>query len=676
MRGQSEHACDDMVLGLGIEPIRYAQELLDFAKRARYPARSAVAMARSKNVENRLIAIVDGSRRRQRLSGKALWIAVAASVVLITPIAVLRAIPGRFGSGTHVHLPLIHRGASQEISPGVFLAKDGVATLRNGFAVRLVGLGTVDDKWDVNGQPLKDGDLWRQGGVYFQGNQFHRWTHGFSPRFGAFPRWLIVEVQSDHDAATATTCALTTPAPLTKLQALNPSYCGTDDRLSEVDFKANDPSAAFLELAVASPSQTGTFRFGVAGPDWRTDGVLQNPFFGAPGGVATEQDGREECAIMLDAQPGIWYQDSSGENHRQDLLPSSKADKSRALRAFLYDSDGQLIHPTAMSLYDDQGYEMIRMDAETFGQIKKIVVQSSPYRWAEFRDVPLKPKIEADDAKRLADEVKRQDPGIRGTATGIAPGFSKTLRSGVTVSVASVTKAIADGSQWTFVSQPSWRADGEVLRDGPQGDVGFKVPVQTWGKPVPIHIDIAYDGRPADANTWVSALNPDPGFRQDGPGDWAGTASLTAAFPRDAKTASIRVGVAAGPWQTVARRAIDIPEEPANTTGDAGRTGLELMSGSSPKMAMADDSKIEELVSTPLTGVASRFVAVLRSGKTQVLRSSGHASASIGIYALPARHGERTEGVNNLIAADIKEIQVQTRPFEFVNFNGIALSHR
>ncbi len=95
MRAESEFASDDFVLDSGIEPTRYAQELLNIARKARRGRAGAVSMARSPAVENRLKAIVDGNRRRGSMSVRSLSVITALAAALVIPVGLLHAVTGK-----------------------------------------------------------------------------------------------------------------------------------------------------------------------------------------------------------------------------------------------------------------------------------------------------------------------------------------------------------------------------------------------------------------------------------------------------------------------------------------------------------------------------------------------------------------------------------------------------
>lgn len=71
MKRERERACDDAVIGLGIRPSRYAQDLLEIAREtgARFGPSAALAMARPSELEGRLLSLLASDRRRSPVRG-------------------------------------------------------------------------------------------------------------------------------------------------------------------------------------------------------------------------------------------------------------------------------------------------------------------------------------------------------------------------------------------------------------------------------------------------------------------------------------------------------------------------------------------------------------------------------------------------------------------------------
>ena len=94
LRRESEHACDDAVLGLGVEGTEYASHLLDLARAFRQHRRAffpAPAMARPSSLERRVSAMLNRSLNRTPLTRPACIAIVIALLTIALPIAGLVA---------------------------------------------------------------------------------------------------------------------------------------------------------------------------------------------------------------------------------------------------------------------------------------------------------------------------------------------------------------------------------------------------------------------------------------------------------------------------------------------------------------------------------------------------------------------------------------------------------
>jgi len=93
LRTERELACDDRVLASGAAARDYAGHLLDIAHAFRaVPApAAALGMARARQLERRLLAILDEPRNRASLGRVRISVLVAAAIAVFVPVAVLRA---------------------------------------------------------------------------------------------------------------------------------------------------------------------------------------------------------------------------------------------------------------------------------------------------------------------------------------------------------------------------------------------------------------------------------------------------------------------------------------------------------------------------------------------------------------------------------------------------------
>ncbi len=90
LRLESEHACDDAVLRLGVAAPDYATQLLDLARLFRHSRRSffpAPAMARPSDLERRVRVMLNTHANRSPLGRVSGWLVVLGLVALTVPIA-------------------------------------------------------------------------------------------------------------------------------------------------------------------------------------------------------------------------------------------------------------------------------------------------------------------------------------------------------------------------------------------------------------------------------------------------------------------------------------------------------------------------------------------------------------------------------------------------------------
>ena len=101
LRQESERACDDAVLGLGVESTEYAAELLDLARMLKSSSCSwapSLAMAHASTLERRFAAMLNPSADRRSLSRKTAALIAIATLCVVLPVAAMRA-PFQTASG-------------------------------------------------------------------------------------------------------------------------------------------------------------------------------------------------------------------------------------------------------------------------------------------------------------------------------------------------------------------------------------------------------------------------------------------------------------------------------------------------------------------------------------------------------------------------------------------------
>ncbi|MCG8456790.1 MAG: HEAT repeat domain-containing protein, partial [Holophagales bacterium] len=168
LRSEREQACDDLVLEAGADGPDYAQHLLELARSMRpsaAPAWATAAMARPSELEGRLLAILDPERGRRRMPRWIGGLAVAASAVLVFPLASLQ--PAALAAGPSGG-PSEEGAASASAGAGVSEARlvrafedvlrDGEADLRAEAAQALGRMHAESALPALESALLEDGD--------------------------------------------------------------------------------------------------------------------------------------------------------------------------------------------------------------------------------------------------------------------------------------------------------------------------------------------------------------------------------------------------------------------------------------------------------------------------------------------------------------------------------------
>ncbi|HKW03516.1 MAG TPA: M56 family metallopeptidase [Vicinamibacterales bacterium] len=91
LRVECELACDDRVLAMGTEARDYAIHLLEIARSFNAAPAVALGMARARQLEGRLIAVLDIARNRSALRRAVRLATIAAALSVIVPIAIVNA---------------------------------------------------------------------------------------------------------------------------------------------------------------------------------------------------------------------------------------------------------------------------------------------------------------------------------------------------------------------------------------------------------------------------------------------------------------------------------------------------------------------------------------------------------------------------------------------------------
>ena len=230
--------------------------------------------------------------------------------------------------------------------------------------------------------------------------------------------------------------------------------------------------------------------------------------------------------------------------------------------------------------------------------------------------------------------------------------FVARLPNGVTVELVGVCEHPSEGKQW-------WKPDGDELLEVPYDEIGgnvypngdeksFEFAVKLRNLPAE-HVNTKVRCEESVGGTAGGSSSPEKNGKYLSDFRW-----LATTFPKKLKACTVKVGVAAGQWQSVAE---------SNGKGFGSR-GSELGGVSFTKAFEVEDG-ISITVADDILGRPCRVVAITNDGK--VAKPVGSSGSSAG------KARQTTAKFNNISLSDIKEFQFQTRPYEWAEFKNVSL---
>jgi hypothetical protein len=208
-------------------------------------------------------------------------------------------------------------------------------------------------------------------------------------------------------------------------------------------------------------------------------------------------------------------------------------------------------------------------------------------------------------------------------------------------------------------NQPWWRPDGAPCREGPFGlRSHFSSPLEWMTREFVVRLT----GLPADASG--------PVWKFDPPGGWAGgevyvgeqpapdLRGVSASLPKSASAVTVKVGIGMGAWEMVARQ---VPGG-SSITG-VGRQGSNWVV-SFPKAESAEGGARILVVHT-VKDWETRVLAVDKDGQEHPAPSS-ESSGTDAFTQITAKFP-------GLPLERVKEFQLQVRPYQWAEFQGVAL---
>jgi len=683
---EAEHACDDAVLLAGVRAKEYASHLLDVVKAmqsGREAPSAAVAMARPMQVHSRLQSILNARRSRQSITRSVRTLVLLVTALLLCAVSGFR--------------PLAWARARQQATEAGQTPPSGpVVTLPNGVSVELAAVGSDplgggDDWWMPNGKPLLEAPI--SGPTFLGrgqplGDQYLR-------------RSLFFRLHTSQEAHISTTGYVVDP---TKHLQKNGYNFGRDARLNYdngiQDYNSLMPGSAATGIALLGfpPEETHcTYRFGIATGPWETIATTRFALHPTQGAITlpTAAIG-DEALLFFDDKPCMEYRDGGGKWHLDSLLGAHAPLGDVARRIIALDKDGKQIE---LPVYSSHG--PLPNLVGKLARVVEIRLQTRPYQWAEFKDIVLvHPPV---------------TPAAIPTPTTLA-AFRHTFACGITLTIPAITEKRVDGGRW-------WKPDGQPLA-GPLKEYGNSVSFQSWEHGTHPRIMLLQLKSPR-ALAYTSAVRfppSDPDYNEGiMPGvenrieksqtipTWTGRD-----FPQNLPQTTLRYGIAAGPWKTVAVTPMppDVRYQSNAKEPNQGDINLEMLGyprqGDVPKLSYTTSAgksralHFKVLDPSCLSDAARRFVAVDQAGNLfPLLSNSGFRlpagpdgnpipldPANIGKTNLRARDCKRrvldmvklsrshkgwVYSVNPIDLKKVREFRLQVRPYEWAEFPNVAL---
>jgi beta-lactamase regulating signal transducer with metallopeptidase domain len=254
-------------------------------------------------------------------------------------------------------------------------------------------------------------------------------------------------------------------------------------------------------------------------------------------------------------------------------------------------------------------------------------------------------------------------------------GYRHTFACGLTLTLAGLTERQADGGRW-------WQPNGTLFA-GPLKDFKTKISLQGWSEQEHPRVflfnqtithDLAFDS--------VVQFRPDSGQGKvlrstELVGQRLSQSTWNASFPPEVQKCTLRYGVAAGPWHTLAVLPMPTRVKHGNKSPSPYEGDMTLVLGNQPHLQYQDLAGYDQEVNFLRPGTARpgndarRFVAVETAGKliplTVVLFGEDD------LIPLTFRDTGLLHTYNPIDLSRIREFRLQTRPYEWAEFRNIAL---
>lgn len=677
MRSECERAADDYALTHGLRASDYATHLLEIAQAAqsrRQPPRQAVAMVRRASIEARLRAILSRHQNRQPLPRRWRDGALIATALLLVVGSTARFSAKTAGS-LWVNTPVpIFTGADRY----AHIARPGQnsVTLPNGATVKLVGIADTQAAgptqwWAPDGSPVTE-PLPKNTLVFLklpsgvQGRAFAIETvydRTVQPKsiWAAAPQFSWDYIRSSENASVYSD----KPSFTDEFEPdEHIKFLGRDQE-SEARHGSQTSQLTITALASRASRKTVILRYAVAAGPW-TQSVtcLKRPgktYVKTPSGdviftvipnphhLPAAQAAKRNAIVMVSDH----FRTPSPEATSNSLQVALRAAQNYDRTILALDRSGRAVTVLRGDMISDpdrvpdaaqRNYSLIKTSQEcaipnsVLKRVASFRLLARPYQWAEFRDVPLQPL----------------------TAAPVGPASAtQTIPGGGTIELAGI-------SYNPSAHQPWWDANGTRLAHPPA-----KMPEGTisTGKEQHQVREFIFNahGIGADASFKVAAdgslgsISSVGGFLAHASAKDSTSIGIVAALPASARACTVRVGVANQPWKVV--ETDDRSVIRSGKTSSSSSTEGSFTTIFSPPSTLS--GKLAFTVSDTVNDQATRIVAIDRHGRIVAPDTISEASTD--------QTTQRTIAFPTLKLDDIKSLQLQARPYHWVEFREVPL---
>lgn len=596
LRIEREHACDDLVLAAGERPSAYAENLLEIARTLRadtITAAAAITMAQKSQLEGRLLAVLDGARNRGRVTKRLLAASILGTILVLAVISAVDV-------------------ARSESDARKFELK-----YASGFTATLIGV--------TDGAEEKPEVAWRPDGSVLP----------TVPEFTA-PLWSL---HPEDGTTIVRRFCLKIQASAGELLDANFGIKFRDDPKDGAEPMGNGGpnTGPILLVTMDANKRKHGFELGVAAGPWLRAADVD---FGDSGGYSFRgtqfnstvnkpftRDGRTRFVLthsLKEAQVRVMVTDTNGKEHEAE--------------------------PGAGTLFDDFLQTEYTLDTLAPEDLKGLELQARDYEWQKFEGIAVNP--DNPESPENSTNFTPQKPDEVASSEQPKGDFSVEFPDGCRAHVISVRDPISEASD-TF-----WAADGSpIALAWPAADSGnFTVSPEAIGRLFFVELLPPPDSPAMTDVTFICNIeNPGSGsgVSNSGSGD-ALRSEFFSTFPMNTKEASVKVGVAAGPWKTVFSGCIGCDTGVSDSEFSA--TFSDVFDQDGAKRITATHKQLQQ---------ERRVVAIDAAGDAHPLQHT---------KSVDGEEISQSEWIFNTIAPeDVKGLEIQIRDYEWRTISGIAL---